>query len=835
MSSQNRRQFLQGCAVAGGAAFLLSAAESNSLLIESLPSGSLHRRLAERELLRGLTRLQPAAEIKFTASPSSSQTGPIFRLRTDAGSFKDKESYSISARDREITVSAATDLALLYAVFDFLQHQGAYFGLDGETYPPEPAGRLILPAMNQPWHSSPRFTVRGLLPWPDFLNCISVYNDEDFQAYFEAMLRMRFNLFGVHVYTGSRQWAESFLSFEYADAGHLAYLDNSASNRWGYIPQRISRLGMGAPQFFEGEVFGADATIHSQNPWETAERTKAALHKALRYANTLGIATGVGFEPYSIPDEIFHALPPEVTAKPEEKNKYPGGARFDIESVTARKMLEARLADLLESYPEVEYVWLWEDENMNWESRKTGVPLSATPFLQAHDFLRRNAPKKRLVLSGWGGVVRHFPDLHKRIPEDVVFSCLNDSLGWDPVDEVFGQLGNRERWPIPWLEDDPAMWLPQFHVNRTQRDVELAAKYDCQGILGIHWRNRIMDATAGYLAKSTWDSSLTPASHFEAYAKSQASTARAPHLATVLNDMDLNQKLLNTGTNRVENGHVVTHEYAADYDEGFLYWSKYEPSKELVAAQASTASHLQQIASSAGSAVERERLGYLAGFLGFAVPYTDSWILAHQLQGILDEAAKLKAEKQIDEARRKIADDALPLWNKLAPLVRETMLRYQGIIATREDIGQLASMHNKYVRLALVRLRLSMQEYLGELPPRVEALYRQIVQPAPDAPARLVVPTRPGIIEKGSDFRIMIVAAGTAAVRNVALHTRVTGSRTWTSTPATLMGRRTYRARVGSFDSGKELAEYYVSASIGESKHVAPVSGPDEPYLVTLL
>ena len=90
MSSQNRRQFLQGCAVAGGAAFLLSAAESKSLLIESWPSGSLHRRLAQRELLRGLTRLQPAADVKFTASGSSSQAAPVFRLRVDAGNFKNK-------------------------------------------------------------------------------------------------------------------------------------------------------------------------------------------------------------------------------------------------------------------------------------------------------------------------------------------------------------------------------------------------------------------------------------------------------------------------------------------------------------------------------------------------------------------------------------------------------------------------------------------------------------------------------------------------------------------------------------------------------------------------
>jgi hypothetical protein len=37
---------------------------------------------------------------------------------------------------------------------------------------------------------------------------------------------------------------------------------------------------------------------------------------------------------------------------------------------------------------------------MNWESREKGIALSTTPFAQAHDFLRRHAPKKRLVVAG---------------------------------------------------------------------------------------------------------------------------------------------------------------------------------------------------------------------------------------------------------------------------------------------------------------------------------------------------------------------------------------------------------------------------------------------------
>ena len=139
--------------------------------------------------------------------------------------------------------------------------------------------------------------------------------------------------------------------------------------------------------------------------------------------------------------------------------------RIDPESVTAKDILEARLANLLEAYPTVDYVWLWEDEGMSWASQKQSVPLSVTPFKQAYDFLKRHAPEKRLVISGWGrcrAAFRLFPS--RTLPEDIIFSSLNDNLGWDPVSEEYGKLEGRERWPIPWLEDDPAMWLPQFHV-----------------------------------------------------------------------------------------------------------------------------------------------------------------------------------------------------------------------------------------------------------------------------------------------------------------------------------------------------------------------------------
>ncbi len=645
--------------------------------------------------------------------------------------------------------------------------------------------------------------MRGLLPWPDFLNCITVYNEEDFRAYFEAMLRMRFNTFGMHVYTTEKQWAESYLSFEFGGVGHVAYLDTTATQRWGYLPQRTSTYGMGAGQFYDAEVFGSDAERMARDVWEAAERARTLLRNAYSYAAKLGIRTGIGFEPYRIPDEIFRALPPEVKI-----DKPVAGVRFDIESATARKLLETRLAQLLEAYPQVDYVWLWEDEEMNWQSRKTGIPLSVTPFLQAHDFLRRHAPAKRLVVSGWGGVARHFLDFHKRLPEEVIFACLSDSLGWDPVNEVFGKLEGRERWPIPWLEDDPGMWLTQLHVHRFQRDLERAHSFGCQGFMGIHWRHRIVDITAGYQARGSWSGAPTPGQYYLAYARSQASGERAAKLAATLEETDRGRKILSSFAGLGADGHAQIHAYSGDYSEAFEYWRDYEPSAETVQSQKQVAAALRSLADGASSAFEKERLEYIARHIEFQVPYAEAWSLAHKLHGVLKQAGELRKAGKPDQARQAVLQQGVPIWLQLAPQVRMAMLHFQRIVATRNDLGTLASMQNKFVRLALYRLRLSLAEYLGQLPPEVERMFAEAIRADSAAPARVFLPTRPTLLGKGEKVRVYIVVPGGVAPESVMLLTRARNARTWDASPAKLAGRRTYTATLGPFAPEAGLVDY---------------------------
>jgi hypothetical protein len=228
-------------------------------------------------------------------------------------------------------------------------------------------------------------------------------------------------------------------------------------------------------------------------------------------------------------------------------------------------------------------------------------------------------------------------------------------------------------------------------------------------------------------------------------------------------------------------------------------------------------------------------LEYLTRHVEFLVPYTDAWIRAHRLQDVLNKAAELKKAGKPQDARNLIAGEAVPMWVRLAPRVREAMLGFQSVVATRNDLGALSSMHNKFVRLALVRLRLSLQEYLGELPPETETLFAELIQPDQNAPVRLFLPTRPSMFGKSEKARMMIVATGHAPVQAVQLHTRAFGAPQWTVTSAKLMGRRTYQVTLGPFDPSAPLVQYFVSASVGAATLVSPPEGEKKPHTITLV
>jgi hypothetical protein len=332
---------------------------------------------------------------------------------------------------------------------------------------------------------------------------------------------------------------------------------------------------------------------------------------------------------------------------------------------------------------------------------------------------------------------------------------------------------------------------------------------------------------------------VTPAQFFQRFAGAQARAPRASALAKILDDNDRERKILCTWTGKMKDGHSEIHDFSGDYSDAFSFWEDHVPTDDVLKSQAEVARQLRALTDAASSPAEHERLNYLTRFVEFLTPYSESWTLAHNLHLKLQKAGDLKKAGKAEDARKLILAEGVPLWLQLAPKVREVFLQYQEIVSTREDQGQLASMHNKYERLALYRLRASMKEFLGELPPEVERTFAEVREADGKAATRAFVPTRPTLLRKGDQVRINVVIPGPAKVVGATLFTRAQESQAWTPAPMKLLERRTYTADLHWRESAGPLLDYYVAAELeseGRKKNVTtPPEAPQRFHTVTLV
>ena len=96
------------------------------------------------------------------------------------------------------------------------------------------------------------------------------------------------------------------------------------------------------------------------------------------------------------------------------------------------------------------------------------------------------------------------------LPKTMAMSCINRQVGKEPVESDFAKVKGRPTWAIPWLEDDPALTIPQLWAGRMRADALDAKLYGCDGLIGIHWRTRILSPNIGALADAAWDQSWAP-------------------------------------------------------------------------------------------------------------------------------------------------------------------------------------------------------------------------------------------------------------------------------------------------------------------------------------
>ena len=439
-------------------------------------------------------------------------------LRTLAANLTAQEFWlkTVSYKGRRVVLLAGgDDLGVLYAAYRFAEHFGARFYLHGDVLPDNPAP-LRLPVLDE--RSQPIFALRGIQPFHDFPEGPDWWNLEDYQGVIGQLPKLRMNFLGLHTYPENAPNAEPTVWIGPAaeagaggqvEASYASSYQNTLRGNWGYASRKTGGFHFGAAQLFEEDAYGADTMLGScpqpsQPDGENAlfNQTAAMLKGAFEWAHRLGVKTCVGTEtPLTVPKKLEARLKGRGIDPAS-----PGGLQSLYEGIFHR---------IASAYP-IDYYWLWTPEGWTWDGTKDAqVKRTLDDIAVAVRAAKAVAAPFQLATCGWVLGPQHDRALFDKVlPKEMAVSCINREVGKTPVDRGFAEVRGRGKWAIPWLEDDPALTSPQLWAGRMRRDAADARRYGCDGLMGIHWRTRVLAPGVAALAQAAWDQSSWNADPF---------------------------------------------------------------------------------------------------------------------------------------------------------------------------------------------------------------------------------------------------------------------------------------------------------------------------------
>ena len=482
----------------------MSAAAAEAVIVCSARAQAVET-LAAREIQRYVyLRTDTLAPITEKAANENAIT-----LAADAGLKPEQYRLKTSAQAgrKTLAITGGSPVAVLYGAYSFAEKLGVRFYLHGDVVPDERIA-FLLPDLDET--HQPLFDTRGIQPFHDFPEGPDWWDEDDYKSYVSQLPKLRMNFLGLHCYpeggVGPEPAVWIGLPQDLDEKGQVrfSYPSRWATTQrhgmWGYAAMPTKDFCGGAAQLFAADAYGpavqdgimpGPATPEQNN--ELFNRAGAMFRNAFAHARALGVKTCIGTEtPLKIPKAVQQRL--------KELRLEPG------DPAVVQELYRGMFARIAKTCP-VDYYWLWTPEDWTWGQNKPGQFEATVKDIEAAlGALKDLNHPFTLATCGWVlGPAHDRAALDAVLPKNCPMSCINREVGFTPVEPGFAKVEGRPEWAIPWMEDDPALLIPQLWAGRMRRDAADALSYGCTGLLGIHWRTKVLSPIVSSLAQAAWD------------------------------------------------------------------------------------------------------------------------------------------------------------------------------------------------------------------------------------------------------------------------------------------------------------------------------------------
>ena len=405
----------------------------------------------------------------------------------------------------------------LFGAYRLAEHLGVRFYMHGDVVPDQQEPALELPQLDEV--GKPLFDRRGIQPFHDFPEGPDWWDADQYKAILGQLPKMRMNFFGLHTYPEGGVGPEPLtwigVAADVNDDGTVKFSYPSRhfttanpTGAWGYRPTKTGDYTFGAAALYDRDDFAPDymrieGLWNEMSPQECNElfdRMGFLLDEAFTFARKLGIKTCLGTEtPLVIPAPV--------------KERLQAAGKDPADPAVVQQIYEGMFRRIMKTHP-LDYYWFWTPEGWTWrETKQEQIDATLADFRAAMAAAENVQAPFTLATCGWVlGPQQDRALFDNVLPKEMPMSCINRQVGHSPVEPGFADVEGRPQWAIPWMEDDPALNSPQLWAGRMRKDAADALAYGCTGLMGIHWRTRILGPNVSALAKAAWDqSSFNPA------------------------------------------------------------------------------------------------------------------------------------------------------------------------------------------------------------------------------------------------------------------------------------------------------------------------------------
>ncbi len=770
-------------------------------------------------------------------------TGSNEKTKTIAAGLKPQE-YLIktvgTGNKKAIWIVGGDSAGVLYGTYRFIEQLGVRFYLDGDVIPDEKIA-LELPQVDET--GKPLFEIRGIFPFHDFPEGPDWWDADEYKAVIGQLPKMRMNFIGLHTYPEKNpdcQFGNSEPTVWIGigqDIGPDGTVKFSAKSRhfttmskaWGYKPKKTSEFSSGASELFERDDYGADY-MEGMSPWpETPEKCNelfkrfgAVLNDAFSFAHRLDVKTCVGTETaLSEPNVLKQRL--------RDMGKDP------FASSTEQEIYEGMFTRIKQTYP-IDYYFLWTPEDWTWLGAKDAAVEAVVKDLKMATAAAEKAEVPfTLATCGWVlGPQNNRTLFDMVLPKNMPLTCINRDVGFAFVEPAFASIKGRPKWSMPWIEDDPALTIPQLWAGRMRRDAADSLNYGCTGLIGIHWRTRIIGPTVSALAAACWNQDFAkglitdpnkiasdpnnvprdlPAADFYAdWALAEFGPAVAERMGTLFAKLDggpFSNVIHQRKTNLPRPATWVDGPGGIKPDE--RDWREVEKSYAFIG-------EMERLRSKVKGAGHLERFDYWLNNFRYLREVGKLRCVYGRYN---KEAAKLTAMKGVKERKQFARETLIPIRREMIEQLGKVHRYLLQTVNTKGEMGNVANWQQHVVPKLLMEPSRELTKILGE-----GALANKWPTKEYEGKARIFVPTVRGQLTAGEDLRIKAIFLDRQQPEEVSLYYSKMGENEFMKEKLSNIDRGVYAVKIPVKEIGEDI-EYYIKATTAKGERLYfPATAP---------